>query len=109
VGTVDERLIVELRRKRNLGLEWIQPPAVGEFSYDTLLEILPVYHVVPSPGYPPAFKRYGRILSHVGHPAPGRESNGVHEWGYGRLDPDMLCPPLHEIPTITAVEVTFDR
>ena len=98
-----KRLVGELRETHPHAL------AVGEFSYDALLGVLPVYQVFPSPGYPPAFERYCRTFSHLSHPAPGRGSSGVHEWGFGRFDPDTLSLSPHEIPTITVVDDTFER
>jgi hypothetical protein len=83
--------------------------AVGEFSYDALQEILPVYHIFPARGYPAGFDKYCRSFSHLSHPAPGRGSSGVHESGFGRFNPETLALTPHEIPTITVVDDTFDR
>ncbi len=82
---------------------------VGEFSYDALQGILPVYHVFPARGYPAAFEKYCRTFSHLSHPAPGRGSSGVHESGFGHFDPETLSLSPHEIPTITVVDDTFEK
>lgn len=82
---------------------------VGEFSYDALQGVLPVYHVFPARGYPPAFEKYCRTFSHLSHPAPGRGSSGVHESGFGHFDPKTLSLSPHEIPTITVVDDTFEK
>ncbi|MDE3156569.1 MAG: hypothetical protein KGN76_15820, partial [Acidobacteriota bacterium] len=83
--------------------------AVGEFSYDALQGVLPVYQIFPASGYPPAFEKYCRTFSHLSHPAPGRGSSGVHEFGFSRFNPQTLSLRPHEIPTITIVDDTFDR
>ncbi|HVA84858.1 MAG TPA: hypothetical protein VNF73_00925 [Candidatus Saccharimonadales bacterium] len=82
---------------------------VGEFSYDALQGILPVYQIFPATGYPPAFEKYCRTFSHLSHPAPGRGSSGVHESGFGRFNPQTLSLSPHEIPTVTVVDDTFDE
>lgn len=98
------RLLVEgLRQKYPNAL------AVGEFSYDALMSVLPVYHVFPASGYPPAFQKYCRAFSHLSHPAPGRGSSGVHESGFGHFDPKTLSLAPNTIPTITVVDDTFDH
>jgi hypothetical protein len=98
------RLLVEgLRRKYPNVL------AVGEFSYDALLSVLPVYQIFPSWGYPPAFHKYCRAFNHLSHPAPGRGSTGVHEAGFGHFNPKTLSLNPHQIPTITVVDDTFEK
>lgn len=82
--------------------------AVGEFSYDALLSILPVYHVFPSRGYPPAFQNHSRAFYHLSSPAPGRGSSGVHESGFGHFRPEVRKGQ-ESIPTITVVDDTFDK
>ncbi|HLV95040.1 MAG TPA: hypothetical protein VKS44_07595 [Candidatus Acidoferrales bacterium] len=96
------RLVADIRQK----FPHVLP--VGEFSYDALLSILPVYHVFPSRGYPPAFQKYCRAFYHLSHPAPGRGSSGVHESGFGRFSPEVRKGQL-SIPTITVVDDTFDK
>lgn len=82
--------------------------AVGEFSYDGLMSILPVYQIFPSRGYPAAFQKYARSFEHLSFPAPGRGSSGVHESGFGRFRPNVRQDqPV--IPTITVVDDTFDK
>ena len=96
------RLVLGLRQKFPHAL------AIGEFSYDALMSILPVYQIFPSRGYPAAFRKYSRSFEHLSHPAPGRGSSGVHESGFGhfraRISPDQPV-----IPTITVVDDTFDK
>lgn len=82
--------------------------AVGEFSYDALMSILPVYQIFPSRGYPAAFQDYARSFEHLSFPAPGRGSSGVHESGFGRFRPDV-AEDQPVIPTITVVDDTFDK
>lgn len=83
--------------------------AVGEFTYDGLMGVLPVYQINPADGYPPGFAKYCRSFSHLSHPAPGRGSTGVHEAGFGRFDQKTLGLESDEIPTITVVDDTFDK
>jgi len=85
---------------------WTRYPRVlacGEFSYDALLGVLPMFHV-----YSPRVARYARCFSHLSHPAPGRGSSGVHESGFGRFDPATLGLSPGTIPTLTVVDDTFD-
>lgn len=96
------RLVAELRQKFPHAL------AVGEFSYDALMSILPVYQIFPSRGYPAAFQKYSRSFEHLSHPAPGRGSSGVHESGFGRFRA-QVAPDQPVIPTITVVDDTFDK
>lgn len=96
------RLVNDLRRKFPHVL------AVGEFSYDALMAILPVYQIFPSRGYPAAFEKYARSFEHLSFPAPGRGSSGVHESGFGRFRPN-ISPNQPVIPTITVVDDTFDK
>ena len=97
-----QRLVDDLRAK----FPHVLP--VGEFSYDALMSILPVYQVFPSRGYPPAFQAYSRAFYHLSHPAPGRGSSGVHESGFGHFDPQIRKGQF-SIPTITVVDDTFDK
>jgi hypothetical protein len=96
------RLVNELRQKYPHVL------AVGEFSYDALMSILPVYQVFPARGYPPAFQNYSRAFYHLSSPAPGRGSSGVHESGFGHFRPEVRKGQ-YSIPTITVVDDTFDK
>lgn len=82
--------------------------AVGEFSYDALMSILPVYQIFPSRGYPAAFQKYARSFEHLSFPAPGRGSSGVHESGFSHFRPSVARDQL-VIPTITIVDDTFDK
>ena len=81
---------------------------VGEFSYDALMSILPVFQVFPSRGYPAAFQNHCRAFYHLSSPAPGRGSSGVHESGFGRFRPEVRKGQ-ESIPTITVVDDTFDK
>ncbi len=96
------RLVSGLRQKFPHAL------AVGEFSYDALMSILPVYQIFPSRGYPAAFQKYSRSYEHLSHPAPGRGSSGVHESGFGHFRAQG-SPEQPVIPTITVVDDTFDK
>jgi hypothetical protein len=96
------RLVDTLRQK------FPQVLAVGEFSYDALMSILPVYQIFPSRGYPAAFQNYARSFEHLSFPAPGRGSSGVHESGFGHFRPN-ISKDQPVIPTITIVDDTFDK
>lgn len=98
------RVMVEKLRAK-----YPQVIAVGEFSYDALMAVLPLYQIFPSWGYPPGFARYCRSFSHLSHPAPGRGSTGVHESGFGHFNDKTLGLNPHEIPTITVVDDTFAK
>jgi hypothetical protein len=78
--------------------------ACGEFHYDALLELIPLYQVHSAHAVP-----FARFFSHLSHPAPGRGSSGVHESGFSRFDPKTLSLPRREglIPTLTVVDDTF--
>jgi len=92
------RLVSELRTR------YPQVLACGEFQYDALLELFPMFHV-----YSPRAAKYVRCFSHLSHPAPGRGSSGVHESGFGRFDTDTLGFGDGPIPTITVVDDTFTQ
>lgn len=96
------KLVNKLREK------FPQALPVGEFSYDALMSILPVYQIFPSRGYPPAFQNYCRTFEHLSHPAPGRGSSGVHESGFSHFHA-AVSPDQPVIPTITVVDDTFDK
>ena len=78
--------------------------ACGEFSYDALFALFPLFHVYSKPG-----TRYCRFFSHLSHPAPGRGSSGVHESGFGRWNPGTSSMGEGPIPTITVVDDTFTK
>ena len=90
------RLVAELRQRYPRVL------AVGEFQYDALLELFPMFHV-----YSARAAKYVRCFSHLSHPAPGRGSSGVHEAGFGRFNPETLGLSAGPLPTITVVDDTF--
>lgn len=76
--------------------------ACGEFSYDALFSIFPLFHVYSKPG-----SKYCRFFSHLSHPAPGRGSSGVHEAGFGRFNEQTMSMSQGPIPTISVVDDTF--
>jgi hypothetical protein len=92
------RLITDLRAR------YPQVLACGEFQYDALLELIPLYHVYAAHAVP-----FARFFSHLSHPAPGRGSSGVHESGFSRFDPQTLSLPRRDglLPTLTIVDDTF--
>ena len=90
------RLVAELRQR------YPQVLACGEFHYDALLALMPLFHV-PSP----LGMKYARFFSHLSHPAPGRGSSGVHESGFGRWDATTLGIGRGAIPTLSVVDDTF--
>jgi len=90
------RLVSELRTRYPRVL------ACGEFQYDALLELFPMFHV-----YSARAAKYVRCFSHLSHPAPGRGSSGVHESGFGRFNTETLGVSGGPIPTITVVDDTF--
>ena len=92
------RLVAELRAR------YPQVLACGEFHYDALLSVFPLFHVYSQPG-----TRYARFFSHLSHPAPGRGSTGVHEAGFGGWDTATLNMRRGPIPTISVVDDTFTR
>jgi hypothetical protein len=96
------------RLVNNLRQKFPQVLGVGEFSYDALMSILPVYQIFPSRGYPAAFQKHARSFEHLSFPAPGRGSSGVHESGFARFR-SSVRPDQPVIPTITVVDDTFDK
>jgi hypothetical protein len=92
------KLVAELRAKYPRVL------ACGEFSYDALLALFPLFQVYSRPG-----AKYSRFFSHLSHPAPGRGSSGVHESGFGRWNAQSLGIGEGAIPTISVVDDTFTK
>ncbi len=92
------KLVAELRSRYPRVL------ACGEFSYDALFSLFPLFHVASKPGM-----KYCRFFSHLSHPAPGRGSSGVHESGFGRFNEQTLSMAPGTIPTITVVDDTFSK
>lgn len=92
------RMVADLRAKYPKVL------ACGEFSYDALFSIFPLFHVYSKPG-----SRYCRFFSHLSHPAPGRGSSGVHEAGFGQFNQRTLSMSEGPIPTISVVDDTFTK
>ena len=74
------RMVADLRKK------YPDVMVFGEMHYDALLSFIPVFHVQSESAYRPAYTKYGRAFEHTSHPAPGRGSRGVHEFGFGRFD-----------------------
>jgi hypothetical protein len=97
------RLVADLRKK------YPDVMVFGEMHYDALLSFIPVFHVQNESAYRPAYTKYGRAFEHTSHPAPGRGSRGVHEFGFGRFDPKIIPAETLIIPTITVVDDTFDQ
>jgi hypothetical protein len=91
------RLVMELRARHP------QVLCVGEFPYDALHGLIPLYHV----GLGPRWRKYSRNFQHLSSPAPGRGSSGVHESGFGRFNPDTLSLSPDSIPTLQVVDDTF--
>ncbi len=83
--------------------------ACGEFYYDALFSFIPLFHVFSESAYPAALTKYARAFQHLSHPAPGRGSSGVHEFGFSRFDPKTLSLGEHQIPTLNVVDDTFVR
>jgi hypothetical protein len=86
-----------------------QVVACGEMYYDAQLEFIPLFHVFGQSLYPPSLLKYGRSFQHLSHPAPGRGSSGVHEWGFSKFNPETLSLAEHQIPTLSVVDDTFDK
>lgn len=97
------RLVEDLRAKYPHVL------ASGEMYYDALLSLIPLHHVFGQWAYPPALQKYARAFQHLSHPAPGRGSTGVHEFGFGRFDPATFSLNDVQIPTLSVVDDTFER
>jgi hypothetical protein len=76
----------------------------GEFSYDALLALMPLFHV-----YSPHFTKYARAFEHLSHPAPGRGSSGVHESGFNRWNQATFSVRPGPIPTLSVVDDTFPK
>lgn len=97
------RLVADLKQK------YPNVMVFGEMHYDALLSFIPVFHVQNESGYRAAYTKYGRAFEHTSHPAPGRGSRGVHEFGFGKFDPKIVPAETLTIPTITVVEDTLDK
>jgi hypothetical protein len=97
------RLVADLRAKHP------RVAICGEMSYDALLAVIPFYQVFTQRVYPQGFLKYARAFQHLSHPAPGRGSTGVHEFGFQRFDTATLSLNEFQIPTLTVVDDTFDR
>jgi hypothetical protein len=98
------RLLVEELRRRHP-----RTAVVGEMHYDALLGFIPMYHSFSPREIAPVVQRYSRYFQHLSHPAPGRGSSGVHEFGFGRFDPATLSLSDFALPTLNVVDDTFER
>jgi hypothetical protein len=97
------RLVADLKQK------YPNVMVFGEMHYDALLSFIPAFHVQNESAYQASYTKYGRAFEHTSHPAPGRGSRGVHEFGFGRFDPKIVPAESLIIPTITCVDDTFDK
>jgi len=68
-------------------------------------EFIPPYHA----GGGARWQKYSRFFQHLSSPAPGRGSSGVHEWGFGRFNPETLSLSNNAIPTLQVVDDTFEK
>ena len=93
------RLVMDLREK------YLHVQCVGEMPYDALHGFIPLYHA----GGGPRWQKYSRFFQHLSAPAPGRGSSGVHEFGFGRFNPETLSLSPNAIPTLQVVDDTFTR
>ncbi|HDD64371.1 MAG TPA: hypothetical protein ENF53_04370 [Thermoprotei archaeon] len=77
----------------------------GEYYYDALMPIIPLFHVPFPENYTEFFTKYIRTAYHLSTPSPGRGSSGVHEAGHLKFFvPD---PSKEAIPTLCIVEDTI--
>ncbi|MGE5243155.1 MAG: hypothetical protein ACM3SQ_02880 [Betaproteobacteria bacterium] len=97
------RLVGDLRRRYPHVL------ACGEMHYDALLAFIPLYHSFGQTLVADLVERHARFFQHLSHPAPGRGSTGVHEFGFTEWDPKTLSLSDLAIPTLNVVDDTFDR
>jgi len=81
--------------------------AIAEMHYDALMGVIPVSQVSRYSQYPAGYDSYVASYNHLSHPAPGRGSTGVHEYGFSNYRPVTVAQ--RPIPTITFVDDTFDR
>jgi hypothetical protein len=98
------RLLVEDLRRRHP-----EVAVIGEMHYDALMAFIPYYQSFSQPLLAPVIQRYARFFQHLSHAAPGRGSSGVHEFGFGRWDPETLSLSPVQVPTLSIVDDTFDR
>ncbi len=96
------RLVADLRQR------YPQVAACGEMHYDALLAFIPLYHSFGQTLVADLVERHARFFQHLSHPAPGRGSTGVHEFGFTRWDSDTLSLTDIAIPTLNVVDDTFD-
>jgi hypothetical protein len=97
------RLVADLRQRYPHVL------ACGEMHYDALLAFLPLYHSFGQTLVADLVERHARFFQHLSHPAPGRGSTGVHEFGFTEWNPDTLSLTDIAIPTLNIVDDTFGR
>jgi len=89
----------------NLRARYPKVACVGEMPYDALHGFIPMYHA----GGGARWRKYARYFQHLSAPAPGRGSSGVHEWGFGKFNPDTLGLSQTAIPTLQVVDDTFPK
>jgi hypothetical protein len=89
----------------NLRARYPKVACVGEMPYDALHGFIPMYHA----GGGARWRKYSRYFQHLSAPAPGRGSSGVHEWGFGKFNPDTLGLSQTAIPTLQVVDDTFPK
>jgi hypothetical protein len=89
----------------NLRAKYPKVACVGEMPYDALNAFIPMYHA----GGGARWRKYARFFQHLSAPAPGRGSSGVHEWGFGKFNPDTLGLSPTAIPTLQVVDDTFTK
>jgi len=97
------RLVEDLRRRHP------EVAVIGEMHYDALMSFIPYYQSFSQPLLADVVQRYSKFFQHLSHAAPGRGSSGVHEFGFGRWDPETLSLSPVQVPTLSIVDDTFDR
>jgi hypothetical protein len=80
---------------------------IGEFYYDALMGVIPVYQVPLYPLYVDGADKHVIYFDHLSHPAPGRGSTGVHEYGFSNYV--AVTKDQRAIPTITFADDTFEK
>jgi hypothetical protein len=93
------RLVSDLRAR------YPHVACVGEMPYDALHGFIPMYHA----GGGARWQKYSRFFQHLGSPAAGRGSSGVHESGFGHFNEQTLSLSPNAIPTLQVVDDTFTK
>ncbi|MGC4031411.1 MAG: hypothetical protein QM754_06680 [Tepidisphaeraceae bacterium] len=95
-----QQLVTELKGRHP------EVAAVAEMQYDAQMGLIPMSHAARYSLYRSGNYEYVASFDHLSHPAPGRGSTGIHEYGFNRYQPvksDQI-----QIPTIAFVDDTFD-